>query len=82
MAIPRDRVIARLRTVAEQTFNCPPDLIGEQTVAADVPGWDSLSHTIFIMNVEHEFGIEFDVATIQSFSCVSDMIDAIEKVAA
>lgn len=67
----------RLGRVASATFNCPPEAIQEDTVAADIAGWDSLSHSIFIMNVEGEFDVEFDLALVPTFSSVGDMVTSI-----
>lgn len=75
----RTGILERLRTVAERTFNCPRAAITEQTVAEDIDGWDSLTHTIFIMNVEDEFGTEFDLAKVFSFDNVGDLISALEQ---
>jgi acyl carrier protein len=76
--LSRTEILERIRAVAERTFNCPRSAITEQTVAEDIDGWDSLSHTIFIMNVEDEFGTEFDLAKVFSFDNVGDMITALE----
>ena len=75
----RTDILERIRTVAERTFSCPRSAITEQTVAEDIDGWDSLTHTIFIMNVEDEFGIEFDLAKVFSFDNVGDLITALEQ---
>jgi len=36
--------------------DCP---ISDETVAAEVPGWDSLSHVRILCAVEREFGLTF-----------------------
>ena len=77
MPLSRSEVLARLGQVAERTFNCPAVSISEATVAEDVPGWDSLSHTIFIMSVEDAFGVEFDVNSVFAFNNVGDLVTAI-----
>ncbi len=52
---------------------------GEGTVAPDIRGWDSLSHTVFMMNVEQEFGIEFPLESISSLGTVADLATAISE---
>lgn len=54
----------------------------EDSIAADIRGWDSLSHTIFVMSVEEAFGIEFDAEKVFAFSNVADLITAIAKAGA
>lgn len=78
----RAAIFERVRDVVAQTFNCPQSLVTEATVAEDVPGWDSLTHTIFIMNVEAAFGIEFDLETVFSFDNVGDLVSALERIGA
>jgi acyl carrier protein len=75
----RTDILERIRAVAERTFNCSRSAVTEQTVAEDIDGWDSLSHTIFIMNVEDEFAIEFELAKVFSFDNVGDLITALEE---
>jgi acyl carrier protein len=65
--------------VAANTFDCDPNSILEETVAPDVPGWDSLSHPICGMSVEEDFGVEFDAAAVFEFTCIADLITAIEE---
>jgi acyl carrier protein len=78
----RTEILERVRDVAERTFNCSRSLITEATVAEDIQGWDSLTHTIFIMNVEDEFGVEFEIADVFTFNNVGDLVSALEKGAA
>lgn len=76
---PGDPVLERVQRVAAQTFMCAPDEIGPATVASDVAGWDSLSYTIFIMNVETEFACELDPLEITNFTCIGDLIVALRE---
>lgn len=69
----------RLRGVAVETFNCAESDFGAATVAPDIRGWDSLSHTVFMMNVEQEFGIEFPLESISSLGTVADLATAISE---
>jgi acyl carrier protein len=70
-------VLERVRRVAAATFKCKPEEISGVTVADDIAGWDSLSYTIFLMNVETEFGIEFDARMVSGFDCVGDLVAAL-----
>lgn len=54
-----DAVMERLRAVIAQQFNCLPDQVGALTVANDILGWDSLSHTVLLLKIEDAFDIEF-----------------------
>ena len=77
----RSDILGRLQAVAAETFGCPPEMLQESTVAADIPKWDSLRHLIFVSGVEQEFGIEFDMDAIAGLTQVSDLITLVEKAA-
>ncbi len=34
------------------------DVITPETTSADVPGWDSLSHSMLLMAIEEQFGVD------------------------
>jgi acyl carrier protein len=54
-----DDDFVRLSNVVRETFNAAPSVnVVPETTSADIDGWDSLSHSILIMRVEEEFGIE------------------------
>ncbi len=54
-----DTTVERVSKVIRDTFQNPNLKITEKTSADDVPGWDSLRHTVLLMNVEREFGLRF-----------------------
>jgi acyl carrier protein len=40
-----------------------------------VPGWDSFAYVNFIVAVELELGIKFNVADVESFETVGDIVE-------
>ena len=51
-----------------------PDVaITRQTVAADVPGWDSLAHTRIILSAEAELGIQVDLLMTHQADTVGEL---------
>lgn len=50
----------RISDVVKATFPAATR-VDPATTSADVEGWDSLSYSILIMNVEEAFGIELPV---------------------
>lgn len=65
----------KLAGLIRETFSQPGAAIGRDTMAVDIPGWDSLSHTILMLTVEDAFGIALpeDVA----YANVGELADAI-----
>jgi len=72
-------VLEGVKTIIAKMFITDPNDIDRETIAADVNGWDSLSHTFLIAAIEERFRIQFDPYTVGEFSCVGDMVDEVER---
>ena len=46
------------------------------TKRSDVPNWDSFAYVNFIVAAEIELGIKFNVAEVESFETVGDVVAA------
>jgi acyl carrier protein len=46
------------------------------TRRSDVPNWDSFAYVSFIVAVEGELGIRFNVAEVESFETVGEIVAA------
>ncbi len=62
------------------------DIIGDesikltpQTTAADVDGWDSVTHISLIVAIETQFHIKIRTDEIESLKNVGDMVQLIEQ---
>jgi acyl carrier protein len=47
--------------------------IEPETLAFEVPGWDSLSHVKVLLEVEKEFGIRFGASEVMRLDNVGDL---------
>lgn len=54
-------------------------VVGAETTANDIDGWDSLSHVNLVVAVENGFGIKFNRKEVITFKNVGDMLSCIEK---
>lgn len=77
----QETVLARVAGVIARTFDIGPDSITASTVADDVPGWDSLSHTILTMSLEDEFGVVLPPEA-REFADVGELARTIERLLA
>jgi acyl carrier protein len=68
-----DETLARLESVAREVFDIDDLELQRTTVAADVPGWDSLGHVTFMYSMEQEFGVTFDDDEFAGFADVGDL---------
>ncbi len=70
-------VMAELAKLLREVFDDEDIEVDRETVASDIPGWDSLSHTVVMMTIENHFGIRFPGKSV--FSNVGDLADNIEE---
>lgn len=74
----RKEIYEKLKEVFEDVFDEEIE-ISDETTAADVEEWDSLTHINLLASVEDEFGIKFDMKAVQGLKNVGAMVDIIEE---
>lgn len=72
----REKVYGHLKEVFRDVFDREIALT-DSTTAADVEGWDSLSHITLIGTVEDEFDIKFQMKDVVHMKNVGEMVDKI-----
>lgn len=76
-----DPVFDRIRKVMVETFRVPAGVaIERETTSADIDGWDSLSHSLLIMNVEEEFGVDLPFDRVYELQNVGELVDLLQEV--
>ena len=68
----------RLLELTSEFFKVDINLLSANTVADDIEGWDSLAHATFIIHLEKNFEVEFDlndIIEIDNLGCLSNLID-------
>ena len=75
----RNEILAKINEIARDVFDNDEVELTEQTTAADVEEWDSLSHLSLISDIEGEFGIRFTLSEISGPKNVGEFIDALIK---
>jgi acyl carrier protein len=69
----------RLRAVVCRTFPAAASVdVQRSTTSADIAGWDSLSHSILIMNVEEEFGLDLPLDAVFELDDLGDLADLVD----
>ena len=76
--VEKTEIIDRLSTIAAEHFNLPDLKLTPDTVAADVPGWDSLAHIQFLMQIENAFKMRFKSSEVSSFANVGQLADRVQ----
>jgi acyl carrier protein len=67
-----------LMPVFQQVFDDDELVVTRETSAADVEGWDSLTHVTLMLSVEKRFGIRFKSAQVASLKTVGELADLID----
>ena len=71
-------ILERLGEIAVDHFDSPGLVLTRETTAADVPGWDSLAHIQFLMEIEAAFGVRFKASEVSSFANVGQLVDRLQ----
>jgi len=72
-----EQVLAELQVLCRRVFRNPAVELQRDTTAADVEGWDSLSHAALIVEVERQFGIRLALSEIMRLDTVGDLVDLV-----
>ena len=70
-------IVGKLQDIMRATFMNDGLLIARDTTALDVDGWDSLSHTILMFEIETGFAIEIDPERMIRMANVGELLDYI-----
>lgn len=62
-----------LKEVILKQLNLDDFDLQDETIAPEVPGWDSLNHINIILAVEEKFGIKFKSRELLQLKCVGDL---------
>lgn len=68
----------KLKNIFVNTFGIDGDIITENTIAADIPEWDSLGHLRLFMAIESDFGKSFPMEKVADAKSVKDIIILLE----
>ena len=75
----RDEIFKKLNEVFCDVFDDPDIQISDLTTAADIEGWESLTHITLISSVEDAFDISFSMKEVVKMKNVGEMVDIIEE---
>ncbi len=74
----QEEVMQIVSSAIEDTFMVDASEVTRDTVAIDIPGWDSLSHTILLFNIEEKIDRELDLED-ATFENVGDLVDFVKN---
>ena len=71
-------ILTQLHTIISGVIRKKDLVLTPATVAADVPGWDSLTHMIIIDSIEKHFKVKFKLNEIMNFKNLGDVINTVK----
>jgi len=75
----RSAIYEKLTELFRDIFDDDDIVIGDDTTAADVEGWDSLTNIRLILAVETAFGIRLSAAQVSALAQLGDLVSVIER---
>lgn len=79
MVADQQTVLAEVTDIFRSVFEDPTIELTLDTIADDVPCWDSMNHITIVVEVECRFGIQFQTAEIEELKSVGELVRAIQS---
>lgn len=73
----KETVIEAMNAIFRDILERPAIQLAPGTTAADVEGWDSLTHIQLVVAIEKHFKVRFKAKEIAGFQDVGEMADAV-----
>ncbi len=75
----RNEIIQRIRTILVSVLKHEDFEMKEGLTAAEVEGWDSLSHMMIVTAIETEFSIRFKLKDLNKLQNLHSLIELIQS---
>ncbi|MBI5381348.1 MAG: acyl carrier protein [Opitutae bacterium] len=74
-----EEILPQLTRIIIEVAHCGPVPINRATRALDVRGWDSLTHTTILMQIEDHFGLRLPLERVLNLRNVGELADLIAE---
>lgn len=74
-----NQIYEKLNEIFRDFFDDEELSVDENTVASDVPGWDSLEHITLLSVIEDEFGVSFNIKKAATYGNVGELAKEIAR---
>ena len=72
-------IFEKLTGIFQDVFDDGDITISETTTAAEIDGWDPLTHITLLATVEEEFGVKFSMKAVQHLQNVGELAELIAE---
>jgi acyl carrier protein len=73
----RDLILENVNAAFSKILEHTNFKLDNETTAADVDGWESVTHMLIINEIEKTFNIKFKLMVLMGMNNVGDLLDAI-----
>lgn len=73
----RENAYVKLDQIFQEVFDDKDIHVNDETTAADIEDWDSLTHIGLMVTIEECFRIKFNMGEVNGLKNVGEMMDAI-----
>jgi acyl carrier protein len=75
----RKELVSRVEAIYKKILEVDEIHLEDSMTANDVEGWDSLTHSLLINQVQKEFGVKFKLREVISLKNVGELFNLIES---
>lgn len=75
----REKILQKFKDILIKVLEHDNFEITDNLVAADVAGWDSLTHMVIITTIEEEFGVKFRLKELNKLKNAGTLIELIQS---
>ncbi len=75
----RNEVFERMLSICKDVFDDDSLVLTESTTAADVEGWDSLTHLLLVNELEENFDVSFTLDDVTESRNLGELLTALMK---
>lgn len=76
----KDEILKRAGEIIRDALQCGAVEITRETRAMQVRGWDSLSHTMILMQLEDGFNVRLPMERVLGLGSVGELVDLIAEI--
>jgi acyl carrier protein len=75
-----DELLPQVAAIIGETLMVDPKSIDRSTTAEDVNGWDSVTYTMLVMEIERHLNIQLPMDQIFDLANVGELVDLVASV--
>ncbi len=75
----RTKILNKVTEIFHDVFDDESIILTEETTAADIEDWDSLTHITLVSEIEDAFDMKFSMKDVLGMKNVGEMLDILEN---